>query len=90
MGTTAHAAITNLTEEQAEKLNHAKQVSIIGLSQRLGNIEATDMGDTKLGLTWIDEEEMLAIAAIVLLICLVVPVMAFKIDSKTTVIDRLQ
>lgn len=57
IGTTADVAITNLTKEQAEELNRANEVSVIGLSQRLGNIDTTDMGDAKLGLTWIDEEE---------------------------------
>ena len=57
MGTTADVAITNLTEEQAEELNRADQVSVVGLSQRLGSIDTTDMGDAKLGLIWIDEEE---------------------------------
>ena len=57
MGTTADAAITNLTESQAEELNHSDQVAVIGLSQRLGSVDTADMGDVKLGLTWIDEEE---------------------------------
>lgn len=57
MGTTADVAITNLTEKQAEKLNHSNQVSVIGLNQRLGSINTADMGNAKLGLTWIDEEE---------------------------------
>ena len=57
MGTTADVAITNLTEKQVEELNHSNLVSVIGLNQRLGSINTADMGNAKLGLTWIDEEE---------------------------------
>ena len=57
MGTTADVAITNITEKQAEELNRSNLVSVIGLSQRLGSIDTTNMGDAKLGLAWIDKNE---------------------------------
>lgn len=57
MGTTADVAITYLTEKQAEELRQSKLVSVLGLSQRLGSVETGNLGDAKLGLTWIDGEE---------------------------------
>lgn len=57
MGTTADAAITNITKTQEEELNSSGLISIMGISQRLGNIDATENKDIKLGLTYIDKEE---------------------------------
>lgn len=57
MGTTADTAITNITKTQEEKLNSSGLISVIGINQRLGNIEMSENEDIKLGLTYIDQEE---------------------------------
>lgn len=57
MGTTADVAITCLSESQAEELKHSDLVSVIGISQRLGSIDTTEMDDALLGLIWIDGTE---------------------------------
>lgn len=57
MGTTADVAITNLSKNQIEELRHSDMVSAIGINQRLGSVDTTEMEDALLGLSWIDETE---------------------------------
>lgn len=57
MGTTADVAVINLTKSQAEEIRHSGLVRSIGISQRLGSIDATDTGSALLGLSWIDKTE---------------------------------
>ena len=57
MGTTADVAITNLTEAQIEELKRSDLVTAVGISQRLGSVDTADIGDTLLGISWIDEIE---------------------------------
>lgn len=58
MGTTANIVITNPTENQIHKLKERTDiVSVIGVSQRLGSVDTSDLDDTLLGLVWIDQEE---------------------------------
>lgn len=57
MGTTADVAITNLSKEQYEELRHSGLVSIIGINQRLGSVDTSEMDDALLGISWINETE---------------------------------
>lgn len=57
MGTTAHVSITNLSKDQYEELRHSGMVSVVGINQRLGSVDTTEMDDALLGISWIDETE---------------------------------
>ncbi len=57
MGTTADVAITNLSKEQYEELCKSSFVSTVGVSQRLGSIDTSEMDDALLGISWIDKTE---------------------------------
>lgn len=57
MGTTADVAITNTTEEQLEQLEKSKLISDVGISQRLGGIDTSQMENALLGLVWLNDTE---------------------------------
>jgi len=57
MGTTADVAITNPTEEQIKKLESLSFVSDVGISQRLGSVDTSNMNDALLGIVWLDDKE---------------------------------
>lgn len=65
-GTTAHTAITNVSNEQVAQIEQTTTqstgdgenfISAIGLSHRLGSVDGNGIGDALLGLVWIDEVE---------------------------------
>lgn len=57
MGTTADVAITNPNDKQIAELSRSSLVDIVGILQRLGSVDTTQLKDTSLGLVWINEEE---------------------------------
>ncbi len=58
MGTTAHVAVTNPTDEQVEKLRDLSYVETVGLQHNVGLIKSTpEMGNTTLSLHWYDQTE---------------------------------
>lgn len=57
MGTTADVAITNPTGTQLDELKQTDLISDIGISQRLGNVDTSQMEDILLGLVWVDDTE---------------------------------
>ena len=57
MGTTADAAITNPTENQLQQLENSSIISNIGISQRLGSIDTSNMENALLGLVWLNDTE---------------------------------
>ncbi len=58
MGTTAHAAVTNPTEEQIKKLKTLSYVKTVGLQHNVALIETTpQMGNMTLSLHWYDKTE---------------------------------
>ncbi len=58
MGTTAHAAVTNPTDEQVQKLQALPYVKAVGLQYNVGLIKSTlGMGNMTLSLHWYDRTE---------------------------------
>jgi len=58
MGTDAHAALTNPTNEQIEKLKSLDYIETVGIQANSGSIvETPNMGNMSLGLHWYDETE---------------------------------
>ncbi len=57
MGTSADAAITNVSKDQYEELCRSSLVSSVGLNRRLGSVDTSKMGDALLGISCLDETE---------------------------------
>lgn len=57
VGTTADAAITNPTEDQLQQLKSSSIISNIGISQRLGSVDTSNMENALLGLVWLNDTE---------------------------------
>lgn len=57
LGTTADVAITNPTDSQLGQLRESNLVSTVGVSQRLGSVETSQLEEALLGLVWLDEKE---------------------------------
>ncbi len=57
IGTTADTAITNPTKDQLIELANSDLVLDVGIQERLGSVDTSQMQNAKLGLVWLDSTE---------------------------------
>ncbi len=57
IGTTADTAITNPTKDQLIELANSDLILDVGIQERLGSVDTSQMQNAKLGLVWLDSVE---------------------------------